>query len=90
MHLGVPLAISFGAFGVGCALAIGLLGALVIGVTGAVKIVGSDLRTLVRNSIPFLGTGLGLFLILFFIDLAVRAARVQIVSSGRVVSDCLW
>ena len=66
--LGVPLAVSFGAFGVGCALAIGLLGALVLGVTGALRLVESDLLTLLRNSIPFLATGLVLILILLLID----------------------
>lgn len=66
--LGVPLAINFGAFGVGCALAFGLLGALVVGITGALRVVESDLSTLSRNSIPFLATGLVLFLILLLVD----------------------
>ncbi|MAB29311.1 MAG: hypothetical protein CMJ53_08575 [Planctomycetaceae bacterium] len=68
--LGVPLAVSLGAFGVGCAMAIGLLGALVVGINGALRIVQSDLMTLVRNSIPFLGIGLLLILVLALIDLS--------------------
>ena len=67
--LGIPLAVSFGGFGVGCALAIGLLGALVLGVIGALRLLESDPLTLLRKSIPFLVTGLVLTLILLLIDL---------------------
>lgn len=66
--LGVPLAINFGAEGVGWALALGLLGALFIGIPGALGVVHSDLRTLMRSSFPFVVVGFTLYLLLSLVD----------------------
>ena len=65
---GAPLAIGFGAFGVGCALATGLFGALLVGISRALRILESDLRELLRSSVSFLATGLVLSLTLLLIE----------------------
>ena len=66
--LGVTLALNFGAEGVGWSLAAGLIGALFIGISGALGIVKADLKTLIRSSSPFILAGLSLAVLLYVID----------------------
>ncbi len=82
---GIPLAIGFGACGVGFALAIGLLGALLVGVSCALRIVKASCLELLRSSAVFLATGLLLYLTLLLVDLACSPIGIQrLVWSGSI------
>ena len=85
--LGVPLAIMFGAEGVGWALAFGLLGALSVGISGALRVVGSSVGILLRSSMPFILGTLALYGILGCADVLFSPSGFErLIWSGTIAS----
>ncbi len=82
---GISLAINYGAEGVGWALALGLMAALSIGVTGALGVVGSTFLALLRKSLPCIVIGSSLCGLLYLVEVMFSPVGVErLVWSGTI------